>query len=55
MTGVTLSHPALAPGVRLHWDEVRQRHVLLFPEGALTLNQTAVDVLEQLRRGAQPG
>lgn len=46
MTDVTLSHPALAAGVRLHWDEVRQRHVLLFPEGALTLNETAANVLE---------
>jgi pyrroloquinoline quinone biosynthesis protein D len=46
VTDVTLSHPALAQGVRLHWDEVRQRHVLLFPEGALTLNETAADVLE---------
>jgi pyrroloquinoline quinone biosynthesis protein D len=43
---VTLDHPRLAVGVRLHWDKVRDRHVLLYPEGALTLNQTAVDVLE---------
>ena len=39
MTDVTLTHPALAQGVRLHWDGLRERHVLLFPEGALTLNQ----------------
>jgi pyrroloquinoline quinone biosynthesis protein D len=43
---VSLSRPALAVGVRLHWDRVRGRNVLLYPEGALTLNQTAVDVLE---------
>jgi pyrroloquinoline quinone biosynthesis protein D len=43
---LVLSRPALAEGVRLHWDKVRERSVLLFPEGALTLNQTAVDVLE---------
>jgi pyrroloquinoline quinone biosynthesis protein D len=42
---VTLDHPQLSIGVRLHWDKVRDRHVLLYPEGALTLNQTAVDVL----------
>jgi pyrroloquinoline quinone biosynthesis protein D len=42
---VTLDHPQLAVGVRLHWDKVRDRHVLLYPEGALTLNATAVDVL----------
>jgi pyrroloquinoline quinone biosynthesis protein D len=40
------NHPQLAAGVRLHWDKVRDRHVLLYPEGALVLNQTAVDVLE---------
>jgi pyrroloquinoline quinone biosynthesis protein D len=40
-----LEKPALANGVRLHWDKVRERHVLLFPEGALTLNDTAADVL----------
>jgi pyrroloquinoline quinone biosynthesis protein D len=43
---VTLDRPQLAVGVRLHWDKVRDRHVLLYPEGALTLNQTAVDVLQ---------
>jgi coenzyme PQQ biosynthesis protein PqqD len=36
----------LATGVRLHWDRVRSRHVLLYPEGALALNTTAADVLE---------
>ena len=38
--------PKLATGVRLHWDKVRERHVLLYPEGALALNPTAVAVLE---------
>lgn len=38
--------PKLATGVRLHFDRVRERHVLLFPEGALVLNPTAVEVLE---------
>ena len=42
----TLTVPALPPGFRLHWDKVRDRHVLLFPEGALGLNETAVHVLE---------
>jgi pyrroloquinoline quinone biosynthesis protein D len=41
-----LTRPQLAPGVRLHFDKVRDRQVLLFPEGALTLNPTAVAVLE---------
>ena len=36
----------LARGVRLFWDEVRQQHLLLFPEGMLVLNPTAFGVLE---------
>jgi pyrroloquinoline quinone biosynthesis protein D len=40
-----LTKPRLAIGVRLQWDGVRERHVLLYPEGALTLNPTAADVL----------
>jgi pyrroloquinoline quinone biosynthesis protein D len=43
---VALRRPRLATGVRLQWDRVRERHVLLYPEGALTLNPTAADVLE---------
>ena len=42
----TLTVPVLPVGFRLHWDKVRNRHVLLFPEGALGLNETAVHVLE---------
>ncbi len=45
MTETALSRPRLASGVRLRWDAVRERHVLLFPEGALNLNKTAADVL----------
>ncbi|WP_371503599.1 pyrroloquinoline quinone biosynthesis peptide chaperone PqqD [Allokutzneria sp. NRRL B-24872] len=33
-------------GVRLSFDRVRQAHVLLFPEGVLMPNATAVAVLE---------
>lgn len=36
---------SLASGVRLHWSEVRQQHWLLFPEGALALNDSAVAIL----------
>ena len=35
----------MARGVRLFWDEVRQQHLLLFPEGMLVLNATAWRVL----------
>jgi pyrroloquinoline quinone biosynthesis protein D len=46
MTEAVVSKPQLASGVRLRWDSVRERHVLLYPEGALVLNGTAADVLE---------
>lgn len=43
---MALNRPKLATGVRLHRDKVRGQDVLLFPEGALVLNDTAVEVLE---------
>lgn len=46
MSANGLERPQLARGVRLHWDVVRERHVLLFPEGALTLNPTAAEVMK---------
>ena len=46
MSSRTLNVPRLPDGFRLHWDRVRERHVLLFPEGALALNETAVEVLQ---------
>lgn len=44
------SSPCLASGVRLFWDEVRQQHFLLFPEGAIKLNGTALAILERCDR-----
>ena len=38
--------PRLRRGVRLSFDRVRQAHVLLFPEGVVMPNATAVAVLE---------
>lgn len=38
--------PRFPSGVRLHRDAVRNRDVLLYPEGALVLNDTATAVLE---------
>ena len=40
------SRPHLRRGVRLQWDELRQKYLLLMPEGALMLNSTAAAVLE---------
>jgi pyrroloquinoline quinone biosynthesis protein D len=38
--------PKLPRGVRLHFDAVRQAHVLLAPERAFNINKTAVAVLQ---------
>lgn len=45
MTEAATHRPVLATGVRLHRDGVRDRDVLLYPEGALVLNETAAAVL----------
>jgi pyrroloquinoline quinone biosynthesis protein D len=41
-----LTHPRLVTGARLRYDEVREEHLLLVPEGAVRLNPTAAEVLE---------
>jgi len=38
--------PRVAPKARLQWDEARARHVLLYPEGLVTLNETGVEILK---------
>jgi pyrroloquinoline quinone biosynthesis protein D len=39
------SRPALAPGVRLQNDTVSGQAVLVFPEGVLFLNPTALEIV----------
>jgi pyrroloquinoline quinone biosynthesis protein D len=39
------ARPRLATKVRLKWDEVRQKPLLLFPEGLLVLNPTAHEIV----------
>ena len=46
MEGITPeARPRLRPYVRVQWDPVRERQVLLAPEGVLVLNQTAGAIL----------
>ena len=46
MREVTMStRPRLAAQARLQWDTVRQKQVLLAPEGVLVLNVTASAIL----------
>ena len=37
--------PRLAPGVRYRWDEMREQHQLLFPEGLLVLNESGAAIV----------
>ena len=38
--------PLVAAKARLQWDDVRKRHVLLYPEGLVILNPTGAEILE---------
>jgi pyrroloquinoline quinone biosynthesis protein D len=40
------SFPRLWRLARLDYDSVRQRHILLYPEGAVLLNDTGAAILE---------
>jgi pyrroloquinoline quinone biosynthesis protein D len=40
-----MTRPRLVTGARLRYDDVREEHLLLVPEGAVRLNATAAEVL----------
>ena len=42
-----MNRPRFVDGARLQYDDVREEHLLLIPEGAVRLNATAAHVLEQ--------
>lgn len=37
---------AFSPMHRLQWEEVQQRHVILYPEGMVELNQPSAEILQ---------
>jgi pyrroloquinoline quinone biosynthesis protein D len=41
-----MTRPRLVTGARLRFDDVREEHLLLIPEGVVRLNPTAAEVLE---------
>jgi len=41
-----VNRPRFVDGARLQYDDVREEHMLLIPEGAVRLNATAAHVLE---------
>jgi pyrroloquinoline quinone biosynthesis protein D len=36
----------IAPGFRFQWEEAQQVYVLLYPEGMITLNDAASEILK---------
>jgi pyrroloquinoline quinone biosynthesis protein D len=40
-----VTRPRLVTGARLRYDEVREEHLLLIPEGVVRLNPSAAEVL----------
>ena len=40
-----MTRPRLVTGARLGYDDVREQHVLLVPEGVVRLNASAAEVL----------
>jgi pyrroloquinoline quinone biosynthesis protein D len=41
-----MTRPRLVTGARLRYDDVREEHLLLIPEGVVRLNPSAAEVLE---------
>lgn len=41
-----VSRPRLASKTRLRWDQVGKRHMLVFPEAAMLLNESATAILK---------
>jgi pyrroloquinoline quinone biosynthesis protein D len=41
------SQPRVGAGFRLQWEPAQGRHVLLYPEGMVELNQSAGEILKR--------
>ena len=41
-----LRRPLLVPHARYRWDQLRQQHQLLFPEGILVLNESGAAIVQ---------
>lgn len=41
------SKPAIGAGFRLQWEPAQEKHVLLYPEGMVQLNQSAGEILKR--------
>lgn len=41
-----IRRPVLAPHARYRWDQVRNQHQLVFPEGLMVLNASGTAIIE---------
>ncbi|MET0535775.1 MAG: pyrroloquinoline quinone biosynthesis peptide chaperone PqqD [Steroidobacter sp.] len=41
------SRPAIRSGFRLQWEPVQNAYVMLYPEGMITLNTSAAEILRR--------
>ena len=47
MTADTDARPAIRTGFRLQWEPVQNAYVMLYPEGMITLNTSAAEILRR--------
>ena len=47
MTAGSDARPAIRAGFRLQWEPVQNAYVMLYPEGMITLNTSAAEILRR--------
>lgn len=47
MTDSAHARPAIRAGFRLQWETVQNAYVMLYPEGMITLNTSAAEILRR--------
>jgi pyrroloquinoline quinone biosynthesis protein D len=47
MTASAHPRPAIRTGFRLQWEPVQNAYVMLYPEGMITLNTSAAEILRR--------
>ena len=47
MTISSVARPAIGVGFRLQWEAAQSSYVMLYPEGMITLNNSAAEILRR--------
>jgi pyrroloquinoline quinone biosynthesis protein D len=47
MSASAIPRPAIRSGFRLQWEPVQNSYVMLYPEGMITLNTSAAEILKR--------